>query len=274
MKVQTHCKDCVFLKRESGSQSGCLLNRDSKLGICGNDSDNNYVLCRFCNTYRPQQWMDLLSFEESLNPQAAVLKEVFPKFGFFIFLNTDEDDCLQKLKTTIEDIRDIEGCRASYVIVINDKPEYNQEIWTIFVENFEPKEDEYSYDDIDDLSYHIVQLSERPEKIILAIDEAFPKAVNGWIYAVHAGERIRLDIGKKIHKIVNEDMKQIVLIRPYDDKNNGLIFPAYLFKFLNGNKTKMFNDKVLDSKEFIEKVESAQSRTEVQAVFDWSIFDE
>ena len=69
-------------------------------------------------------------------------------------------------------------------------------------------------------------------------------------------------------------MKQIVLIRPYDDKNNGLIFPAYLFKFLNGNKTKMFNDKVLDSKEFIEKVESAQSRTEVQAIFDWSIFDE
>ena len=69
-------------------------------------------------------------------------------------------------------------------------------------------------------------------------------------------------------------MKQIVLVKPYDEKNNGLIFPAYLFKFLNGNKPKMFNDKVLDSDEFVTKIEKAQERTDVQAVFDWSIFDD
>lgn len=274
MKVQTHCKGCTFIKRDSKKQIGCVLNRDEKLGICGNDAENNNILGRFCNTYRPTEWVNLLSFEDSLDLEAAVLKEVFPRFGFFIFLDTEKDNCIQKLRTTIEDIRDIDGCRASYVIVINDKPEYNEEIWTLFVENFEPKEDEYSYDDIDDLSYHIVQLSERPERIINAIDEAFPKATNGWIYTVHAGERIRSDIGKKIHTIVNKDMKQIVLIKPYDENNNGLMFPAYLFKFLNGNKTKMFNDKVIDSREFVEKVEVAQKRTEVQAVFDWSVFDE
>ena len=49
---------------------------------------------------------------------------------------------------------------------------------------------------------------------------------------------------------------------------------SYLFKFLNGNRPKIFNDKVLDSDEFVAKIEKAQERTDVQAVFDWSIFDE
>lgn len=274
MKVQTHCKNCTFIKRDSTRQTGCVLKRDEKLGVCGNDSENNFVLCRFCNTYRPDEWLNLLTFEQSLDPTEAVLKEVFPRFGFFIYFDSDDKDAIRKLETTIQDIRDIEGCRASYVVVVNDRVEYNEQIWTLFVENFEAKNEEYSYEDIDDLSYHVVQLSERPERIISAIDEAFPKATSGWIYNVHAGERIRKDIGKKIHSIVNIDMKQIVLVKPYDEKNNGLIFPAYLFKFLNGNKPKMFNDKVLDSDEFVTKIEKAQERTDVQAVFDWSIFDD
>ena len=43
MKVQTHCKNCTFIERDSTRQTGCVLKRDEKLGVCGNDSENNFV---------------------------------------------------------------------------------------------------------------------------------------------------------------------------------------------------------------------------------------
>ena len=50
---------------------------------------------------------------------------------------------------------------------------------------------------------------------------------------------------------------------------DGLTFPAYLFKFLNGNKTKMFNDEMTDSRQFLEKVRDAEKRGGSKTIYEW-----
>ena len=78
---------------------------------------------------------------------------------------------------------------------------------------------------------------------------------------------------KKIHNRINIDMKKLVVIKPYDDVN-GLLFQSSLFKFVNGNKSKLYQDEIIDTRSFMEKVESAAEKSEKETLITWSQFNE
>lgn len=254
MLIHTKCQGCVFAMLENNSQEGCKLDRLSKLDFHKND--NYYESNRFCNTYRPDEWLADLSVAESLDIENVVMNEVRPRVGFMIIFEKN----MQTLKETIEDIKS-QSMQAGYVVVINDAVEYNSEIQELLVNTFD-----------EDTKHHIVQVLKMPSKAEFLIDEAFKHATNGWVYVCHAGESIRKDIVESIHTRINISMKPLVIVRPYDDNLNGLIFQAALFKFLNGNKSKIFQDEKIDSRLFLEKVKQASERSGPETYISWGEF--
>ena len=262
--INTNCEGCVFASMDrDGSQHGCHLERPSKLGVEPrlDDSQKYFVLSRFCNAYRPNEWQSTLSFDEKLQPHLEVLKEIYPRMGFFIRLKTDEPQAIQALELTIKSIANMSH-NAAYVVVVTDKVEYNEEVWNLFIENF---------GEVSDTKYHLMQHTDSRGVHVL-VDNAFAHAENGWIMCITSGMHVPADTLDKLHKLINKDMKQIVMVEPKDGFNN-MIFPAYLFKFLNGNKTKIFQDEIIDSRSFLDKVKAADERSENTNIIQWEEFN-
>ena len=264
MKAETHCKGCVFALETEGQQTGCELYRAEKLGI--RDSDEGaFVLDRYCNTYRPEEWLSELSLDEHKKRYQIALMEVVPRIGFFVLLDTTKDDAIENLRNTISDIKNQTLHKARYVVVITDKTEYNQEIQSLLVESFNHEE----------TLHHLVKVSNIPENKMFLIDECFKHAKNGWIYVTTAGEGVDQELVEKINQRVNVDMKRLSVVKPYDDFN-GLLFSTPLFKLLNGNHKKAYEtddgELEFDGRPFLEKIEDMKDNTG-ETLITWEEFN-
>ena len=263
MIPHTMCSGCVFAQLNNSQQTSCSLDRASKLGIQDKDDNGFFVLSRFCSTYRPKEWLSELSFAESEDINKTVLSEIYPRVGFFVLLDTTRQDAIERLKSTLYDIKEQELIPPAYVIVINDKVEYSEEVCGILAKMF----------NFNETAYHIVQLEIKIDNLSRRIDEAFTHAKNGWAYVTSSGESVPRDLIYKIHKRVNIDMKKLVVIKPYGEIN-GLLFQAALFKFVNGNKPKLYQDEIVDSRSFLEKIEHAALESDDETFITWSEFNE
>lgn len=254
--IEHSCKDCVF-QTKINEQSGCSLGR---LNLIPHKIDENgdAVLSRFCNTSRPVDWLDDLSLEESSDLVATVMKEVRPRVGFFVLFNKNLED----LQNTLNDIAE-QTISSRYVIVINDAVEYNQAIQSLFTERF----------DFSITRHHIVQVVNKPEISDFLIDEAFKHAKNGWAYVCHSGHRIDKNIIEKIDTRINIEMKKLVVVEPYDSNLNGLLFQTALFKFLNGNGLKIFDEENFSDALFLDKVKDVSKRSDPETFITWEDFN-
>lgn len=255
--IETHCKNCVFkIIDKEGIQTGCSLGRTEVLPLKEKTSDGYYVLSRFCNTYRPNEWLESLSFDESQDISKIVLEEIIPRFGFLIVLDTFKDGCIADLESCILDIVNQDLHKARYVIVVTDKVEYNPEIQQLLTKYF----------NFEETKYHIVQLIEKPQNKNLIIDEASMLFLNGWVYVTSSGEKINRNLLSTFNELINYKMKQISIILPYDEFN-GFVFQTALFKFLNGNKIRMLDEEKFDNRPFLEKAKDLQ--TSEKTIFEW-----
>ena len=268
-KLQTFCGGCVFAQYSNDIQNGCTLNRPQKLGVDKTvkkeEGKTSYLLERVCNVHRPKEWLDFLDFDQTINPEKEVLQEVFPRIGYFVRLDTSNEHAIQELEATLTSITK-HKVSPGYVVVISDSVEFNEEVWTLFIKFFGDQQTE----DVK-TPYHIVQMTENPEKVESIMDAAFQHAQNGWIMTLTSGDVIDKDISSILHKMINIDMKQIVLVEPIDGYNR-MIFPAYLFKFLNGNKVKVFQDEIVDGSKFLDKIKNAAKRTQSDTLITWEEF--
>ena len=260
MKVQSNCDDCVFAKMED-KQTGCFLDRDIKLGVEETKENGFFALSRFCNTYRPKDWMPLLSLEESSDLKKTVMEEVRPRVGFFVIMDTSDEESISRLKSTLLDIKNQDKGTPRYVVVINNKVEYNEGVQALLTELF----------DHDETLHHIVQINTEFHTKHHLIDEAFIHAKNGWIYITSTGEKVPSDLLEKIHQRINIDMKILSVVKPYDDIN-GMIFQASLFKLFNGNRRKVHADKdhTIDDRSFLDKIQSAEGSE--GSILEWEEF--
>ena len=264
--IHTKCDACVFAKLDEDKiQTGCKLDRELKLGVKETNDDGFFNLDRFCNTYRPKEWLPMLSLEESEDLCNTVLEEVKPRVGFFVIMDSQGVEAIDRLKKTLLDIKNQKDATPRYVVVINDKVEYNNEIQGLFGELF----------DHDITMHHIVQINTTFPTEYHLIDEAFIHAKNGWIYVTSSGENVPLDLLEKMHKRINKDMDVLSVVKPYDHIN-GMIFQASLFKYLNGNKTKVYDrledDLEADDRLFLDKVEDLAQVSAEGSVIEWGEF--
>tara|TARA_R110000824_G_scaffold808_5_gene4970 strand:+ start:3359 stop:4147 length:789 start_codon:yes stop_codon:yes gene_type:complete len=258
--MQTKCEGCVFaVKKNIDSeyqQSGCVMDRSRKLGVA-EMVDGNYLLDGYCNTFRPQEWLEGLTAKQQMNAGQVAIDEVAIRMGFIVELDPTPD-AISRLRITLEDIANQEGYSPAYVVVVTSKVEYNEEIWTLFLEFF---------GDRDGIKFHITQT----KRDTFDVDGAFENAQNGWIYLTTSGEPVMKNLMAMVDKRVNIDMKKLLVVRPYEGMN-GFMFPAYLFKFLNGNKPKVYGDEMVDAGSFIEKIETAAENSSPELFIDWSEF--
>ncbi len=259
----TKCEGCVFAKIED-IQTGCDLERHTKLGIISDDKDETFTLKRFCNTYRPDKWLSDLDFDQRLDIESEVMKEIYPKVGFIINFDLESENPIGNLEKTLKSIPQAEN-GTLYVVVVNEKVEYNEEIWGSFISNF---------GEVSKIKYHIVQLNHVYSDIDMLIDQSFTHAQNGWVQCLTSGDEVDENCIGKIHELINIKMKKLIMILPKNEKDpfSGLVFPAYLFKFLNGNGVKVFRDEKADSRSFITKVLEAEKRGETKTVYTWEEF--
>lgn len=254
--IETFCKKCVFkILNEDGAQTGCFLNRTSVLPIKRIDNENCIVLGKFCNTYRPDEWLQSLSFDEAEKSAEIVLEEVVPRIGFLINFDTSKSG-LYDLESTLLDIVNQKTHKARYVIIINHKVEYNPEIQKLLTKYF----------NFEETKYHITQIVEKPSNDNLLIDEASGLFLNGWLYVTTSGEKIKHDFIETMHQLINFKMKSISIILPYNDFN-GLVFQTALFKFLCGNKKRRIDEDIFDDRPFLEKAKGMESSE--NAIFTW-----
>lgn len=256
--IETTCKGCVFAQVKKNVQTGCQLNRLEKLGSKLNSDAESFSVQRFCNTARPQEWVDLLSFEESLDLKKAVMQEVYPRVGVLINFDVTKDQPLEKLESSISDLMSQEH-PPRYIIVANEKVEYNESIQKILASKLPKGTD-----------HHIVQMLKRFEDQKQIIDECFRHALNGWMYVTTCGEEIPKTLMQTLNRMINEDMEKITVVKPYDGFN-GMIFQTALFKFLNGNRPKVWTIEEIDYRPFLEKVQDLDKES---SVMSWEEFYE
>ena len=103
------------------------------------------------------------------------------------------------------------------------------------------------------------------------IDEAFTHAKNGWIYVTSSNQGVPRDLLSKMNKRINIEMKPLTVVKPYDDIN-GMIIQTALFKFLNGNRTKMFDDGSTDNRLFLDKIEDMSAKDGSRSLIEWNDF--
>jgi len=264
--IHTKCDACVFAELgDNKIQTGCKLDRELKLGVNETNDDGFFNLSRFCNTYRPKEWLPMLSLEESENLCDTVLQEVRPRVGFFVIMDSEGVEAIDKLKKTLLDIKNQKDATPRYVVVVNDKVEYNNEIQGLFGELF----DHYI------TMHHIVQINTTFPTEHHLIDEAFIHAKNGWVYVTSSGENVPLDLLEKMHQRMNIDMNILSVVKPYDEIN-GMIFQASLFKYLNGNRRKVYEgedgEKNVDDRPFLDKVEDLAQMSAEGSVIEWGEF--
>ena len=252
MKVETHCKGCVFAEYRNKKQIGCKLNRIELLNPekTGRTEDGKFefVFNRFCNTYRPKEWKKVLSKEEKKNLKQTVLREVFPRIGMFVFLDTSSSNALEDLRHTVKQIKNQTRGVPRYIVIINAGVEYNEEVQSLLASEF----------DFEETEYHIV-LSLVGQMDLFLIGEAFKHAKNGWIFVTTSGEDIPESLFEKIDNRMNIDMKRLVLVKPYE-KMNGMIFQSAVYRLLDGNKA-LIDPQTREQVRinFIEKVEAMAS---------------
>lgn len=260
MITGTNCQGCVFAKISNNVQTGCELNRIDKLGsdkTTTSDGVEHFSLSRFCNAFRPKQWINRLDAKESLNLLETVKEEIKPRVGFLILLDTSKENALLYLEQTLTGIRDQTDSQARYIIVSTDKPEYNEGIYNLLAGMFNKEE----------TFLHVLQLLEVPEDKMFVIDEAFSSALNGWIYVTTSGEQVDRNLLKDLNEHINEKMKKLSVVLPYDGIN-GLVFQTALFKYLNGNRTKIWDVDNSDSRMFLEKIKDLDK--DGDCILNWS----
>lgn len=258
--IQTNCQGCIFAKLENGTQTDCALDRIDKLGVSSIQADDNNqykTLSSFCNAFRPKEWVERLTLEESMNPVQTVMEEVKPRVGFLIILDTSKEQALNHLESTLLSIRDQTDSIARYVIVATEKVEYNEGIQNILVKFFNEE----------DTFIHVLQLLEKPQNEMFIIDEAFRLALNGWLYITTSGEPVDKNLLKDLHEHINIKMKKLSVVLPYDNIN-GLLLQTALFKYVNGNKTKVWDIENVDSRPFLEKIKDLDKNG--NCILDWS----
>ena len=183
IKIETHCKNCIFAQKKMSLYGNlCQLGRLDKFPK-GEVIDGYHRFDRFCNAYRPQKWLDDL--DTALHPIQVVNQETHIKMGLTI--NFIENYSLDALKRTLNSVFQYEN-GLYYVIIINDRPEYNEEIHQLV-----------SSKGIHNSRIHIVQiLNQVPEYYM---DEAFKFARNGYILYLYSGDIMPYNYVEKLSRI-------------------------------------------------------------------------
>lgn len=264
-EIKFSCKDCVFAEYVSFKgkdiQYDCKLKRVDKLSKDRTSEENDnvsyFVFDRFCNTRRPVEWLEQYCENDINLGITEVYKEVAPRLSIIIKFNHD----MNLLKQNLQSIYDQMDSRK-FVIIINEKSEYNMEIFQIL-------EDLYQHNKI--VQYNILMPPSSLEYIYDTIDDALDFCKNGWIVFLDEGDTIPTNLTEKIDHRINHEMRRFVYCKK---DNKSFIIQSAVYKLIGGNSPKILSDGTVDSRTFLDRIESLEA-TDPDCICNWGdIFNE
>lgn len=234
-----NCKECVFATWNDDAQSGCSVNRLSKLkeldkaNVVTEDNLSYYELTRFCNLYRTEEWKEKQErFDEDLI--TIVLKEVKPKFGIAVY---DEKDNLGDLDKTLNSIKNINYDPKCIKVVISSFKERGvqelvSKVITMQEQGFECIMSLHTYND----------------DIYLRDTECFSKMYrNSYFVKINVGSTIDKDFFNTIEKSLNQDLEQGVLFEDSDNQVHAVHFQVANQEYLNYNNFDLMIQNLIDN---------------------------
>ena len=248
LEVVTCCGGCVFAEYKDHEQTGCKLNRREPLGWEGDwaekDGDKHSVFYRFCNTYRPQDWVDELNYAEKLDLEYTVMTEVYPNLMFIVLFDADSEEDQRIFEQQLDAIENQDLYFTRRIIVVNQKFEYNDYI----IEELDKR-----FGDSKFVSHHTV-LYQHDVRQEWLIDQAVQHNINGWAYVVANKQIPPTNVISRIHEITNVECVPLLVSKP-NDGMNGLVFQAALYKYLKGSMPTVDPDTLeADRRMFLERV--------------------
>ena len=228
-KMISSCKGCFFAQKIGITQIGCELNKLEVFKNAGaivkeaeDESEEFYIIDRFCQCYRDSQWGDSVD-----DPKQQILLETSIPVNFIVLHLVEST--MEDLEKTLTDIASQSNKPASVIVVVQD-PEIK--------DGFDVRHKTHEYLDRVDVSFYIVTMIESKREELAMIDEAFMKCTNGYYSVFRSGSSIPHNFILKLNEAVNFNLEAISMIKPKDDLN-GLTIQCVVHKFLRGSNSKM-----------------------------------
>jgi hypothetical protein len=233
-KMISSCKGCYFAQTIGITQIGCELNKLEAFKNAGatvqeaeDESEEFYIIDRFCSTYRDSEWAD--HFDE---PEKQILLETSIPVNFIV-LHLAES-VLEDLEKTLYDIASQSNKPTSVVVVVQN-PEIE--------DGFGLRHRTHEYLDRANILFYIMTMIEKKRTELNMIDEAFTKCVNGYYSVFRSGASIPHNFILKLNEVVNFNLETISMIQPKDDLN-GLTVQCVVHKFMRGSSDISVQKKV------------------------------
>ncbi len=255
--ITTLCKDCVFATWTGDVQSGCELGRlerfNARNEACTHDG-KVATINRLCNTCRNKDWFNkqmIAGFTEEENSRQLKLlveKETAVKYAVVLVENSKDDGPISSLKIW-------ESCK--HIIQQEHKPERviiavnNPNINRIYL----LKQVKYQFMGTG-IKYFISYIIDQTSDLYSIIDIVFSSLDDQYYTVLNNGYILPRDFGSNLNKLINDDLVKAVMIKPWDDKENGLTISCILHKMLNGNRIKRLTEKIEEIAETVPNKEA------------------
>ena len=223
------CRDCVFAIYQNKTQICCEFNRIEKFDNVGAEVIEAYdeyateffvIKDRQCNAYRNQEWGQLVDKDKWKD---IVNKQI--KHQYDVIILTNEDTTPDDIIKTVVDIK-------------NQTIEPHLLIVSMYADNPDIILTTMNYLKTTSLQWKLESVGDSSKNLL---DEAVKSAEGVFYCAFWAGCNIEKDFIAKLDKMVNDELKQIVLIEP-DEFDNGLVVCRKVHIMLEGND----NDNIIN----------------------------
>lgn len=234
--LTTNCQKCVFATYEEKTQVGCAAGRldayrSKNINIIeAEDLEENefYVIEAWCAGYREEEWSVIHEGKDLLN---VLKEETKPRVGFFVLVNEDSNDGLEK---TIDSIVQEGG---DYIVIVRNLPsEYLK-----YADLIEKSQEIMKKHD-EEIGFRVMQVLD-PHDDLHAIDEAFANSQSGYYSVIECGKTVKSGIIGILNKNINEKLEKIGYVKGYDGVN-GLTALSMIHKYMAGNVNESLEEKI------------------------------
>lgn len=215
------CESCCHAIIENDEQTGCKLDKLSKIPSVFNKSTKFFNLEKVC-AYKNN------------DPENIKIK-----VGYIFILK--DPDKIQELKNNINSVKDM---NPLWIGVNHDFPEIKDDINKYLMSL--------------NIPYNIILNYEKVAGDIYRLDQFMKNYKNGWTLVNIIGEKFDIDKYKILNTYVNH-FNPLAIVKNKCDSVNELVFFNMIFKYLKGSYPSILEDETIEQKTIIEKVEDMSS---------------
>ena len=244
----TECANCCFSITENDVQdeNGCVFGRLAKYIARGKaekkEEESTYTISTICKAKHTDDWAKLYD-----DPVEVVRQQMVFSCDAIVYC-LKEDDAKHKIVKTTKSLLSQQQIKPKNLLLIlgrdNDinYPQFYSEIDSLIGGVFQ---------------FKIIRMLENIETEMTLIDKATKKITSQYLLCVKAGVSIPNNLLKTCDKWINEDLRQISMIKIGEE---AYILQSLLYKIFNGNV----------DKSILEKIESAASKQNAESmVIKW-----